>query len=47
MPFEELIRQLKEKTAEALAMGGPEKIAKRKAVGHLIARERIFYLVDP
>ena len=47
MPFEELIRQLKEKTAEALAMGGPEKIAKRKAEGHLNARERIDYLVDP
>jgi acetyl-CoA carboxylase carboxyltransferase component len=28
-------------------MGGPEKLAKRKAEGHLNARERIDYLVDP
>lgn len=47
MPFEELIRQLQEKTAEALAMGGPEKLAQRKAQGHLNARERIDYLIDP
>lgn len=47
MPFEELIRQLQEKAAAALAMGGPEKLAKRKAEGHLNARERIDYLIDP
>ena len=41
MPFDELIKQLQEKTAETLAMGGPEKLAKRKAEGHLNARERI------
>lgn len=46
MPFEELIKQLQEKTAEALAMGGPEKLAQRKAEGHLNARERIDYLID-
>ena len=46
MPFEELIKQLQEKTAEALAMGGPEKLAHRKAQGHLNARERIDYLID-
>jgi len=45
--FEDLIKQLQEKTAEALAMGGPEKLAKRKAEGHLNARERIDYLIDP
>src|SRR5512146_92252 len=28
-------------------MGGPEKLAKRKAEGHLNARERIDYLIDP
>jgi acetyl-CoA carboxylase carboxyltransferase component len=44
--FDELIRQLRDKTAEALAMGGPEKLAKRKAKGHLNARERIDYLID-
>jgi acetyl-CoA carboxylase carboxyltransferase component len=45
--FEKLIEELQQKTAEALAMGGPEKLAKRKAEGHLNARERIDYLVDP
>ena len=47
MPFDELIKQLQEKTAETLAMGGPDKLAKRKAEGHLNARERIDYLIDP
>ena len=47
MPFEELINELKTREAEALAMGGPEKLAKRKAEGLLNARERIDYLVDP
>ena len=41
------LKQLEEKEAEALAMGGPEKLAQRKAQGHLNARERIDYLVDP
>jgi len=47
VPFEDLIKELQEKTAEALAMGGPEKLAQRKAEGHLNARERIDYLIDP
>ena len=47
MPFEELINELKVRDAEALAMGGPEKLAKRKAEGLLNARERIDHLVDP
>ncbi|HEX6004822.1 MAG TPA: carboxyl transferase domain-containing protein, partial [Burkholderiales bacterium] len=47
MPFDELIKQLQEKTAEALAMGGADKLARRKAEGHLNARERIDYLIDP
>ncbi len=46
MPFEKLIEEYKEKTAEALGMGGPEKLAKRKAEGHLNARERIEQLID-
>jgi len=45
--FEKLIEELQQKTAEALAMGGPEKLAQRKAEGHLNARERIDYLIDP
>ncbi|MBM3373182.1 MAG: methylmalonyl-CoA carboxyltransferase, partial [Betaproteobacteria bacterium] len=46
MAFEKLIEEFKQKTDEALAMGGPEKLAKRKAEGHLNARERIDYLID-
>ena len=46
MPFEKLIQELKKKDAEALAMGGEEKLAKRKAEGHLNARERIDRLID-
>lgn len=46
MPFDELLQQLRERTARALAMGGPEKLAKRKAEGNLNARERIDYLID-
>ncbi len=47
MAFEEPLKQLRERTERALAMGGPEKLAKRKAEGHLNARERIDTLVDP
>jgi acetyl-CoA carboxylase carboxyltransferase component len=47
VPFEDLLEEFRKKTAEALAMGGPEKLAKRKAEGVLNARERIDYLVDP
>ena len=46
MAFEKLIEEFKQKTDEALGMGGPEKLAKRKAEGHLNARERIDYLID-
>src|SRR6185503_19921779 len=45
-PNKRALKELEEKTAEALAMGGPEKLAQRKAQGHLNARERIDYLVD-
>jgi acetyl-CoA carboxylase carboxyltransferase component len=47
MSANDLIRQLEENTAEALAMGGAEKLAARKKQGLLNARERIDYLVDP
>ncbi|MDP2239314.1 MAG: carboxyl transferase domain-containing protein [Burkholderiales bacterium] len=46
MAFEKLIEDLKHREAEALAMGGAEKLAKRKAEGHLNARERIEQLTD-
>jgi acetyl-CoA carboxylase carboxyltransferase component len=41
------IKELEARSAEALAMGGAEKLARRKAQGVLNARERIDYLVDP
>ncbi len=47
MAFEKVITELQQKTDEVLAMGGPEKLAKRRAEGHLNARERIDYLIDP
>ena len=47
MSAKDLIRQLEERDAEALGMGGPEKLAQRKAQGTLNARERVAYLVDP
>ena len=46
MAFEEPLKQLRERTERALAMGGPEKLAQRRAAGQLNARERIDYLVD-
>ena len=46
MPFDELLKQLRERTAWVLAMGGAEKLAGRKAEDHLNARERIEYLID-
>ncbi len=47
MSARDVLKQLEEKNAEALAMGGAEKLAQRKAEGHLNARERIDYLIDP
>ena len=46
MPHEDLLKELKERDAEALAMGGAEKLAKRKAEGVLNARERLARLLD-
>ncbi|HSF20594.1 MAG TPA: carboxyl transferase domain-containing protein, partial [Burkholderiales bacterium] len=46
MPAKESLKQLEEKNAEALAMGGAEKLAERKKLGVLNARERIDRLVD-
>ncbi|MEO8204302.1 MAG: carboxyl transferase domain-containing protein [Betaproteobacteria bacterium] len=41
------MRAYDERLAKALAMGGAEKLARRKASGVLNARERIAYLCDP
>ena len=47
MGFDDLLKDLRGRKTRALAMGGAEKLAKRKAQGHLNARERVDYLVDP
>ncbi len=46
-PFGRALQAFEEQRAKALAMGGPEKLARRKAAGILNARERIAYLCDP
>ena len=46
MAFDDLINELKARAAWVLAMGGADKLARRKAEGVLNARERIDYLVD-
>jgi acetyl-CoA carboxylase carboxyltransferase component len=46
MPFEELIKELDARKQRALAMGGEQKLAERKAQGFLNARERIERLFD-
>jgi acetyl-CoA carboxylase carboxyltransferase component len=45
-PNERLVREYEERLAKALAMGGPEKLARRKAAGVLNARERLARLFD-
>ncbi|MCW5606271.1 MAG: methylmalonyl-CoA carboxyltransferase [Burkholderiales bacterium] len=47
MAFDELLSDLERRRRLALAMGGEEKLAKRRAAGILNARERIDYLLDP
>jgi acetyl-CoA carboxylase carboxyltransferase component len=47
MPFEDHLKELAERTQRALAMGGTDKLAQRKAQGVLNARERIDRLFDP
>ena len=46
MAFEALMAEYEARRAKALAGGGEEKYAKRKAAGILNARERIAHLVD-
>lgn len=45
-PFDRLMHDYEERLAKAMAMGGPEKLARRKRSGLLNARERIAYLCD-
>lgn len=47
MKFEQQMRDHAERAARAKAMGGPEKLAKRRQAGMLNVRERIEYLLDP
>src|SRR5688572_14202682 len=46
MAFDDLLNDLESRRARALAMGGADKLAKRRAAGVLNARERIDYLFD-
>ncbi|MBI3937511.1 MAG: methylmalonyl-CoA carboxyltransferase [Betaproteobacteria bacterium] len=46
MPFEQLLKEIETRRRKALAMGGPQKLARRKAPGILNARERIERLFD-
>lgn len=46
MAFEHMLHELHTRRESALAMGGPEKLAKRRAEGVLNARERLDYLLD-
>jgi acetyl-CoA carboxylase carboxyltransferase component len=46
MAHEDLLKDLEQRRTKALAMGGPDKLAKRRAAGVLNARERLAYLFD-
>ena len=46
MSHDDLLNDLDRRRDGALAMGGPERLAKRRATGVLNARERIGYLLD-
>ena len=46
MVDKQLEREYAERRAKALAMGGPEKLARRRNAGVLNARERLDYLLD-
>jgi methylmalonyl-CoA decarboxylase subunit alpha len=47
MAYETLLAEYEKRRAKALAMGGAEKLAKRKKAGALNARERLELLFDP
>ena len=46
MAFDELYDEFERREAKALAMGGPERLERRRNAGLLNARERIDFLVD-
>jgi acetyl-CoA carboxylase carboxyltransferase component len=46
-PKERLDAEYEERRRKAMAMGGPEKLARRREAGVLNARERVDYLCDP
>jgi methylmalonyl-CoA decarboxylase subunit alpha len=46
MAFDELLNDFDKRRQRALAMGGPDKLARRRAAGFMNARERIAYLFD-
>jgi acetyl-CoA carboxylase carboxyltransferase component len=45
--WDETLEDLAQRRAAARAMGGPERLEKRKAPGRLDARERVEHLLDP
>ena len=45
--WDETLQDLKARRAHALAMGGPERVAKHRGKGKLDARARIEHLLDP
>lgn len=45
--WDETLQDLKNRRAHALAMGGPERVAKHRGKGKLDARARIEHLLDP
>ncbi len=47
MPFSAMIEELERRRERAMAMGGSEKLEKRRSQGILNARERVDHLVDP
>src|SRR5262245_606017 len=47
MAYESLLAEYEKRREEGLAMGGAEKLAKRKKAGALNARERLELLFDP
>jgi acetyl-CoA carboxylase carboxyltransferase component len=46
MSHDNLLKDLEQRRVKALAMGGPDKLARRRAAGVLNARERLAYLFD-
>ena len=47
MAHERVTMELQARREQARAMGGPRKLAARKAEGLLNARERVDHLLDP